>query len=269
MHARIVSLAPNATSILVGLGARKNLAGVSRWCADVAYVGRLPRLGDCWAMDVEPLAKLRPDFVIGSVPFRPEVVEEILKLPSTFIALNPRTLEDIFRDIEFLGRIADRVKPAAGLTRSMKAAFSEIRARSSRFSARPRVYCEAWPKPRISSPPWVAELVEIAGGRMAVSAGTTVTDDSVARSAPEVIVLAWTATGDRAKPESALDNPHWRDVPAVRNGRVVVIRDEWLNTPGPPLINGVRALFAALHPSPKSIRTRKQLRKKKFHTRSI
>jgi ABC-type Fe3+-hydroxamate transport system substrate-binding protein len=98
---------------------------------------------------------------------------------------------------------------------------------------RPRVYCEAWPHPRISSPPWVAELVAIAGGKMVVKPGGRVSDAAVARANPDVIVLAWAATGNRAKASTALRNPMWKNVPAVKTGRVVVIRDELLNTPGP------------------------------------
>jgi ABC-type Fe3+-hydroxamate transport system substrate-binding protein len=36
--------------------------------------------------------------------------------------------------------------------------------------------------------------------------------------------------------------PEWKDVPAIRGKYVYVIRDEWLNTPGPPLVHGARAL---------------------------
>jgi ABC-type Fe3+-hydroxamate transport system substrate-binding protein len=36
--------------------------------------------------------------------------------------------------------------------------------------------------------------------------------------------------------------PGWRELPAIRNRRVYVVRDEWLNTPGPPLLHGARAL---------------------------
>jgi iron complex transport system substrate-binding protein len=84
---------------------------------------------------------------------------------------------------------------------------------------------------------------------MAANAGTRVTDEQVAQAAPDVIVLAWAATGNRAKPSTALNNPKWRNVPAVRNRRVVVITDELLNTPGPPLTLGAWELLHALHPS--------------------
>ena len=265
-YPRIVSLAPNVTSILVTLGARNTLVGVSRWCKDVADVGSLPQLGDCWALsnpavagkagtgprdggldDAEKILRLRPDYIIGSVPLRGEVVGKLLQIPATFIALNPRSLRVIFRDIEFLGRLVNRTAETTALIHQMEKTFAEIEQHASRNKIKQRVYCEAWSNPRISSPPWVAELVRIAGGRLAVPCGRRVTDEEVARAEPDVIILAWTATGDRANPQSALANKDWRRVPAVQNERVVVIRDEWLNTPGPPLMKGARALFQALH----------------------
>src|ERR1700742_1055003 len=78
-----------------------------------------------------------------------------------------------------------------------------------------RVYCEAWPNPRISSPPWVAELLHIAGGEMVVPAGQKVSDEQVAAGSPDVIVLAWAATGTRSKPSEAYEVAAWKDVPAI------------------------------------------------------
>jgi iron complex transport system substrate-binding protein len=245
---RIVSLAPSVTSILLSLGAGRELVGVSRWCKDVAEVGSRPAAGDCWRMDMREVMRLRPSLLIGSVPFAVETVQKILTEPVAFLAINPRSLADIYGDIRTLGRLVERGRAAEILIRKMQSGFTDV-ARRRGARARVGVYCEAWPKPRISSPPWVAELVEIAGGRMVMPAGERVTDEEVARAAPELIVLAWAATGDRAKVSSALQNPAWRDVPAVRNGQVVVIRDELLNTPGPPLVDGVRELARAIRDS--------------------
>jgi iron complex transport system substrate-binding protein len=60
--------------------------------------------------------------------------------------------------------------------------------------------------------------------------------------------LAWTATGGKSKPEQALANPAWQDVPAVRDRRVFAVRDELLNTSGPPLVRGAEELLRILHP---------------------
>jgi iron complex transport system substrate-binding protein len=168
-----------------------------------------------------------------------------------FLAINPRRLADIYNDIRILGRVVGRGPAAERLIRKMRVGFANVarRARRNGGARRVRVYCEAWAKPRISSPPWVADLVEIAGGKMVVPAGQRVSDSDVALAAPELIVLAWAATGARAKVSTALRNAVWRDVPAVRNGRVVVIRDELLNTPGPPLVDGARELARAIRGS--------------------
>ena len=294
---RIVSLAPSVTSILVALGARRQLVAVSKWCKDVADVDGLPALGDCWLFSSNPssspssnatgktasgastqtagktaasgeaaglpgvengvnkanenaaaLRELTPTLIIGSVPFKTETVQEILKLPVPFLALNPRSLADIETDIRTLGLLANAKSRAEVLIREMRGTFERIRKAASREKSRPRIYCEAWPNPRISSPPWVAELVEICGGKMTVPAGARVSDEDVARANPEIIVLAWAAVGGKSKPEQALNNPAWRDVRAVREKKVFAIRDELLNTPGPPLMRGAEELLRVIHP---------------------
>ncbi len=251
---RIVSLAPSATSILFAIGARAQVVGVSKWCADVAEVGNLPRLGDCWSLETESVAKLKPTLVIGSVPYRQEAVSKLLEQPIAFLAMNPRTLEDVYNDILLLGRISTRECAAKNVIAKMRRAFKAIRAAAdhSRRSdgaktSKPRVYCESWPHPRISSPPWVAELVQIAGGEMVVPPGQRVSDAQVASAAPDVIVLAWAAMGDKSDVNRALEVAAWQQVPALINNCVFSVSDELLNTPGPPLVDGARELSRIIH----------------------
>ena len=245
---RIVSLAPSATSILCALGAKKTLVGVTKWCADVAPVSDLPKLGDCWHLEsVDEILRLKPTLVIGSVPYKQETVVKLLEHPLNFLAMNPRSLADVYADIRMLGGIVGRPKSAEALVRKMQREFASIASKSRNGAAGLRVYCEAWPNPRISSPPWVAELVSLCGGQLVVPAGERVNEKQVAASKADAIVLAWAATGDRANPDKAYKIPEWREVPAIRNRRVYVIRDEFLNTPGPPLVQGARELWKLLH----------------------
>jgi iron complex transport system substrate-binding protein len=246
---RIVSLAPSATSILCAMGARHSLVGVTKWCCDVAPVAGLPQVGDCWHMEsVADVVALRPTLVIGSVPYKQETVGKLLEQRFSFLAMNPRMIEDIYADIRLLGGIVRKAAGAEGLIRAFKAGLSDLKKSVKRLRReRPRVYCEAWPNPRISSPPWVAEVVDICGGEMVVAAGEKVSDEQVAEARPEVIVLAWAATGEKSDPEQSYKVAAWKDVPAIRNRRVYVIRDEFLNTPGPPLVRGALELFKILH----------------------
>jgi iron complex transport system substrate-binding protein len=244
---RIVSLAPSATSILCALGAKKTLAGVTRWCPDVALVADLPKLGDCWHMEsVDEILRLKPTLVIGSVPYKQGTVAKLLEQPLNFLAMNPRTLADVYADIRMLGGIVGRAKAAEALVGKMHRKFADIERKSKKRKARLRVYCEAWPNPRISSPPWVAELVSLCGGEMVITGGEKVNDEQVADAKPDVIVLAWAATGEKADPDRAYRVVAWKDLPAIRNRRVYVISDELLNTPGPPLVQGAAELWKLL-----------------------
>jgi iron complex transport system substrate-binding protein len=249
---RIVSLAPSATSILCAIGAKRTLVGVTRWCADVASVGGLPKLGDCWRLEaIEDILALKPALVIGSVPFKQETVAKLLEQPLNFLAMNPRTLVDIENDIRLLGGIVGRARAADQVVRRMQREFARIADKTRGRKRRIPVYCEAWPNPRISSPPWVAELVTMCGGEMVVPPGEKVTEDQVAEGRPEVIVLAWAATGDKADPKQTYGVKAWQDVPAVRAKRVYVVRDELLNTPGPPLVKGALELWKLLNSNAK------------------
>src|SRR5262249_5787089 len=160
---RIVSLAPNATSILCALGARSLLVGVTRWCPDVAPVKLLPQFGDCWKLESVPqILKLKPDLVIGSVPFKTETLGKLLEHPVRFLALNPRSLSDIYGEIRLVAGLIGRTFAVLGVIAKMHKKFGEA-CGLSRGRPDLRVSCEAWPNPRITSPPWVCELVEICG----------------------------------------------------------------------------------------------------------
>ena len=196
---------------------------------------------------VDEILRLKPTLVIGSVPYKQETVAKLLERPYAFLAMNPRSLADVYADIRMLGGIVGRAKAAEAHVSKMQREFAAIGRKSQNGAAGLRVYCEAWPNPRISSPPWVAELVSLCGGKMVVPPGERVDEKQVAAAKPDVIVLAWAATGDRASPNKAYTVQEWRQVPAIRNRRVFVIKDELLNTPGPPLVEGAKELYRLLH----------------------
>jgi iron complex transport system substrate-binding protein len=110
------------------------------------------------------------------------------------------------------------------------------------------VWCEEWGKPVIASQRWVAELVEAAGGEFLCIPGRQVTTEEIRRFDPEVIIAAWCGAGDRVPLEKIVAERNWQQTAAVLSGRVFCIRDEFLNTPAPTLLEGLEALAFAIHP---------------------
>lgn len=172
---------------------------------------------------------------------------EILRAGVRFLGLAPRTLVDIYTDIAAIAGTVGAAERGDQVIAEMKREIEEIQ-QQTQGRARPRVFCEEWGKPLIASQPWVAELVEAAGGEFIGTPGEKTSAEAILGENPDVLVAAWCGAGDRVPLEKIIRERGWTEMSAVQQQRVYCIRDEYLNTPAPALIQGLRALAAALHP---------------------
>ncbi len=247
---RIVSLQPSVTVILQALGKLDCLVACTRYCKDVCpEVMERPIVivHDSWTADAAQILSAKPDLVIASVPYQEKSVVEILKSGVRFLGFAPRSLDDIYTDIAAIAGIVGASEAGEKVIEQMEASIEEVRART-RLLPRPRVFCEEWGKPIISSQPWVAELVEAAGGEFLTAPGSQTLAQDIAALRPDVIIAAWCGAGDRVPLEKIIRQRGWEQTPAALTDRVFCIRDEFLNTPAPTLVRGLQALAGALHP---------------------
>jgi len=247
---RIACLQPSATVILHAIGELDRVVACTRYCADVVRQvaeGSRIILADSWTANAEQIVSARPDLVIAAVPYQSKAIEEILKAGARFLGLAPKSLADIYTDIATIAGAAGRADRGEEVISEMLCRIEQIRAKA-RAAIRPRVFCEEWGKPLIGSQPWVAELVEAAGGTFVTAPARQITSEEVLRLDPEVIVAAWCGAGDRVPLEKIVAESGWQQTSAAQNGRVYCISDELLNTPAPTLLHGLDALAWALHP---------------------
>jgi iron complex transport system substrate-binding protein len=247
---RIVSLQPSATVVLEKLGALDRLVACTKYCVDLFPTiakGRVV-VEDSWTASAAHIASVMPDLVIASVPYQEKAVSEILKSGARFLGLAPRTLADIYTDIVLIAGMVGLSEPGTKLVREMQVEIERIRSLTWMLP-RPRVFCEEWGKPVIASQPWVAELVEAAGGEFLGEPGKQIPEDTIRALNPDVFIAAWCGAGDRVPLAKIVARRSWQDVKAVREQRMYCIRDEYLNTPAPTLLSGLHALAAALHPA--------------------
>src|SRR5215469_1034279 len=76
----IVSVSPNVTEMLYGIGAFGRVVGVTDYCTYPPEVTKLPSIGGWHNPSLEKLAALRPDLVIsdsGQAPFIEKNVEAL------------------------------------------------------------------------------------------------------------------------------------------------------------------------------------------------
>jgi iron complex transport system substrate-binding protein len=250
MPKRVVSLQPSATVILDAIGMLDRVVACTKYCADVCpgvrQSGRAI-IADSWTARADEIMAASPNLVIAAVPYQEKAVAEILKSGARFLGLAPKKLQDIYDDIAVIAGVMGALAQGQTVIQRMQNEIEAVRAQVNGCS-RPRVFCEEWGKPVIASQPWVAELVEAAGGEFLGRPGTQQNVDAVRDEDPEVVIAAWCGAGDRVPLEKIVRERNWSEVKAAKNRQVYCVKDEFLNTPAPTLVDGLRALAAAIHP---------------------
>jgi iron complex transport system substrate-binding protein len=204
-------------------------------------------IADSWSSNTEEILCASPDLVVASVPYRLESLAAILKCGVPVLTLAPHSLADVYQDIRLLGDILHAQDRAAAMVEEMMGAIASTQDAVSTAET-PLVYCEEWGKPLIHSQTWVAELVSAAGGRFLGKPGSVTDAAAIAAQDPDVLVFAWCGAGDRVPLARVIEKRQWQSLRAVREGRVYCVPDEFLNTPAPNLLQGLRALAGAIHP---------------------
>lgn len=246
-----MSLTPNTTEALFAIGAGARVVGVSRYCDWPREATRLPKVGGYVDPSLEAILALRPDLVVGARgPSNRGVVDRLSQSGIATYFPQDRSLEDVYALLLGLGERTGRSDAARTLvTRLRRERAAVERALAGR--RRPRVLLVYGYRPIVVAGPggFADELVRAAGGQNALRDGTaypTISLERVEALAPEVIVEARFSAH-----EDSTSTPDWQrlpTIPAVRDGRVIVLRDERLIRPGPRVLEGVRVLASRLHP---------------------
>jgi iron complex transport system substrate-binding protein len=250
---RIVSLIPSATEIIVALGAAERLVARSDYDVDPA-LAHLPSVGPGLTPSLEQLTVLQPDLVVAW-PDNPSrsVIRRLSELGVEIYTPQVQTLADIERTVGELGRILGTEPAAKSLVTSIEAELDALRTAVA-ARERPTVFYVVWydPPTTTGSGTYIHELIEIAGGRNvfedAPGLWPRVSLEEVVRRQPDVVLLSQTEENpiDIELLSSAVG---WRELRAVRDGKVVPVDANLFNRPGPRVAETARRLAQLLHPT--------------------
>src|SRR3984885_15289651 len=249
---RIASLQPSITITLADLNRLDHLCACTKYCLEALpelATKSLYILHDSWTTNTEEILAAKADLVIASVPYRMESLAAILKSGLPVLTLAPHSIADIYKDIRLIAAHVDAQPEAESLITEMQSIIASTRVRSESRAQTPIVYCEEWGKPMIHSQSWVAELVEVAGGRYLGIPGAHTTPEEIAAADPDVLLFAWCGAGNRVPLDRVIAQRNWRHLKAVRERRVFCIPDQYLNTPAPTLLEGLACIAPAPPPN--------------------
>jgi iron complex transport system substrate-binding protein len=254
---RIVSIAPSNTEILFALGAGKQVVGREEMsdyppeAKDVSSIGSVFQ-----KINTEAIVALQPDLVLAAEINSPEQVKALEDLKLTVYYLpNPKTFDDLYANLETVGKLTGRSAEAARLNTSLKTRYDAVIQKLSEAQEAPSVFYEIDAtdptRPYTSGPGTFIDLViGLAGGRNIggglKDAFAQISSEELVKQDPDIIVLGDALYG--VTPESVAQRPGWNALSAVKSKRVFAFDDNLISRPGPRLIDGLEQMAQLLHP---------------------
>jgi len=176
--------------------------------------------------------------------------------PMRIVSLQPNALADIWGDIRKVAGALGIDGQGEALVSDLRKRMTAVQAQATAQAERPRVACIEWVDPLMAAGNWVPELVEMAGGENlfgeAGKHAPWMTWDELAQADPDVI-LVLPCGYDIARTLQDMPileaKPGWRDLRAVREGRVVIADgNQYFNRPGPRVAESLEIMAEICHP---------------------
>jgi iron complex transport system substrate-binding protein len=261
---RIVSLSPNVTEMLYGIGAFAQVAGVSDYCTYPPAATTLPSVGGWANPSLEKIAALRPDLVILDDAQAELVGDNLTKLGLRVMTVKDHSIQESYDAMAALGQATGHEAGAAELIAATRAGLERVSQQTAGL-----------PKPRVvliidrtpgtlremytaTAGGYLAELVEIAGGRIAVAAaaggyGKLSAEDLLAADPDWILDFVAESkdggrlAGDPLKP--------WSEMPelkAVRNHQVRAVSEDYAVHSSQRMVDTAELFARLIHPGAKS-----------------
>jgi iron complex transport system substrate-binding protein len=233
---RIVCLIESALSGIYMLGEERRVVGISR----NVYTGnvfphyaaldprirdkKLPAPGNWDFLNLESVVALKPDLVI----IWSQQTEAIASLEDKGIPVFGvfiQRKEDVYREVEALGKLTGSGKRAEALIRYAKGELARFAGRTAAIppEKRPGVYF-MWAQGNLETScgeSTVNDLIQLAGGRNVCASlpneHLVVNLERVLSWDPELIVMWY---NEKKDPADILGDPQWKRIQAVQKGRV-------------------------------------------------
>ena len=255
---RIICGSPGITEIIFSLGLGDRVVGVSDFSTYPPQARNLTNIGGIFNPNRERITALRPDLIITQG--KHEALAKLCREQNIrFLSPKIDSLTDIPQAIEFLGRELQAEEKAAALAQKLEKELAAIREKTQ---GRPkkRVFLTLGHTPGdlmglMTTGPgtFLNELITIAGGENIFNdiAGDYphISKEALVMRQPEIIIEVF-PEGFPANNRSLLrkDWDRLATLPAVKNGNIHFLSDDYLLIPGIRIPKTAEKLARIIHP---------------------
>ena len=239
---RVVAFDSAAVEILFAIGEGGRVVGTHDFLSYPPEADDIPRLGGAFNMNIEATVALEPDLVFIFFPTFLEPLENAgLKV------FYQKTISDDFTrtadNIRMWGRIVGSTSRAESVAADFEARIERIRGVMAFYSGGPSVFHyegALWTPGPDTLIGGVFELLKLENIAADVSGYAQLSPEVIVERDPQMIIAS---TGDTIS-----GNPAFKNVHAVKNGRVLVPQSDALMIAGPRFVEGVEELARWAYP---------------------
>lgn len=247
---RIVSLAPSITELIYALGKGDALVGRTDYCDYPEEVKQVPSIGSLIEPSVEKIVELDADVVIATANFKVDIHEKLENLGIEVVILYDAVdLEGAFESIATLGEVLNAKEEANNLITEMKAKIAEVQEKV-KDAQKPKVYYVVdFGKNgdfTATGDTFLGQMLELAGGdNIAKDAtGWQYSLEKIIENDPDIIFISQYF----GLKEQFVETSGYKELSAVKNGKVIEIDDNLIVRQGPRIAEGIESLAKAMHP---------------------
>ena len=173
------------------------------------------------------------------------------------VSLEASTLADVYDDIMRVAEVLGVSEGGHDLVTAMTDRAMAVAGLAKEIGVSPRVACIEWSEPLMAAGNWIPEMVSMAGGRNLFGEvgahAPALAWEELLEADPEVVIFmpcGFDLKRTISEVETFLARPGWKDLAAVRAGRVYATdANAYFNRPGPRLTDSLEMLAEILHPS--------------------
>ena len=248
---RIIALYGAFNEILLALDARDTLVARTVTDGKIPALASLPAIGTHMRPNMELIAAQHPDLIL-QLSGRDEAriqTEQLRALGFRVLCLELNSFKQMFAVTELLGRLTGREAEARNLTSAWRNRLESLKARYAK-SKPVRVFYEVrYPNLLAAGTGGITdEIIRLAGGINVVTEPKKLvrfSEEALVTANPEAYVIQKGPMNPT--PMKLEERPHYRDMRAVRDGRVLVVDEESFARPGPRAVEAVEQLGNWLH----------------------
>lgn len=246
---RVISLSPHATELLFAAGGERAVVGVVAYSNWPPAARALPQVGDNRTLDIERIAALKPDLVVSwNHGNSAAQMAQLAALGVPVFQSEPQQLDAVPTSIERLGILLGTEPVARPVAARLRQRIGALR---TRYAARSpvRVFYQVWDQPlmTLNGRHIVSDVIRLCGGVNVFADLTplvpTVEREAVLAADPQAII---TSSVGRAAVPGLQAWRRWPRLQAVRVHGLLTVEADWIDRPGPRLVDGATQLCEQL-----------------------